>query len=149
MRMIAVMALLWLLQAPAAETQISDRAREIEDELMAPCCWSQPVSQHYSREAAAIREGVRTMLLAGKTKTEILDYYASKYGERVLARPRARGFNLLVYLMPWVAVTVGSVLLALTLKRFCSSKPADVSAPLSIVPERYAAEVERELSNMG
>ncbi len=31
--------------------------REIEDNLIAPCCWSQPVSQHYSEEAEQIRNG--------------------------------------------------------------------------------------------
>ena len=37
----------------------ADKAREIEENLIAPCCWTQPVSQHYSEAAEEIRQGER------------------------------------------------------------------------------------------
>jgi cytochrome c-type biogenesis protein CcmH len=144
--MSAAVLMLWLWQASVSEAEIRDQAREIESELIAPCCWSQPVSQHYSREAAEIRREVHDMLAGGRTRDEILEIYVAKYGERVLARPRARGFNVLVYLMPWLALGVGIYVLARVLKG--SRKGADGTPPPSLVPQRYAMDVERELKNM-
>lgn len=74
---------------------LEEKARAIEGKLMAPCCWSQPVAQHYSQAAGEIRRGVREMLAAGKSEQKILEYYVANHGERILASPRARGFNLL------------------------------------------------------
>ena len=79
----------------ADNQQAAQKAREIEDSLIAPCCWSQPVSQHYSEVTDQIRLEVRAMVEAGKSRDEILDYYVAEYGERILAAPRAEGFNAL------------------------------------------------------
>ena len=101
--------LLWALVSFGAENnQDAEKAREIEDDLIAPCCWSQPVSQHYSEAAEQIRREVRAMVAEGKSRNEILDYYVAKYGERILAAPRAKGFNSLAYILPWAALMVAA-----------------------------------------
>ena len=100
--------LLSLYAFGSEDKQIDAKAREIEDNLIAPCCWSQPVSQHYSPVAEQIRKEVRSMVAAGKSRDEILDYYVAEYGERILAAPRAKGFNLTAYILPWVALLAGA-----------------------------------------
>ena len=60
--------------------------REIEDTLIAPCCWNQPISQHYSEVSEQMRREVRAMVAAGRTKRDILDHFVARYGERILAR---------------------------------------------------------------
>jgi len=113
--------------APELET----RARKIESELIAPCCWTQPVSQHYSEVSTQIRAEVRQMLAAGRSEPEILQAYVGRYGERILASPPSRGFNRLAYILPWAFLTLGAVALLLILRawRPKAAVPAAVILP--------------------
>jgi cytochrome c-type biogenesis protein CcmH len=60
---------------------------KLEDRLMAPCCYSQTIRVHMSTEAAQMRDEVTSMVLAGKSETEIVNYYRAKYGETILVVP--------------------------------------------------------------
>jgi cytochrome c-type biogenesis protein CcmH/NrfF len=75
-------------------------AKQLEGKLIAPCCFSQTVADHYSDAAAHIKQQIRQFLAQGHTEEQILDSYVRVYGERILSEPRARGFNLLAYLAP-------------------------------------------------
>lgn len=130
----------------AEESEIAAKARRIEDQLIAPCCWTQPVSQHYSEVSEQIRKEVRAMVEAGKSRDEILDYYVAKYGERILAAPRARGFNILAYVLPWAALAAGAWLLFILLRKLRTPVPAD-GPPLKTDP-RYISKVEQEIQEL-
>jgi cytochrome c-type biogenesis protein CcmH len=134
----------------AAPPSNEETAREIQTMLIAPCCWSQPVSQHYSEPADQIRNQVRLMLAASKSKQEILDYYVTAYGERILASPRPRGFNLLAYILPWTSLPVGAAALAIHLKKR-TRRPSGMTAAdanLASLSEYYALRVEQELREL-
>ena len=138
----------WTRMAFSITNQTDEKAREIEDNLIAPCCWSQPVSQHQSAAAEEIRKGVREMLAAGKTREEILEYYVAIHGERILATPRARGFNALVWVMPGIALILGAWLLVMILKRLrvprVSMQPERSTRP----PDQYSAVIDQELRDL-
>ena len=131
--------------AASGSDNVSDAelVRDIEDHLIAPCCWTQPISQHESGIAEQMREEVRTMVAAGKSRDEILDYFVAQYGERILAAPRAEGFNLLVYILPWVALIAGAWILWVLIKKLRAPIPeqSSVDSPDS----RYASIIEKEL----
>ena len=130
----------------ADDKQIADKAREIENNLIAPCCWSQPVSEHYSEVAEQIRNEVRAMVAAGKSRDEIMDYYVSRYGERILATPRPKGFNALVYVLPWVALILGAWVVIALLKKLRS--PAQAANPAPPPDARYASTIEKEIKDL-
>ena len=99
---------------PAALAADEDDAREalarrLEDELIAPCCFRQTVSHHDSDVSTRIKESIRRQIAMGRTEREILDSFVARYGEAILAEPRARGFNRLAYLTPFGAVGLGLV----------------------------------------
>jgi cytochrome c-type biogenesis protein CcmH/NrfF len=75
-------------------------AKRLERKLIAPCCFSQTVANHYSDVAAHMKQQIRQLLAQGHTEEQILDAYVRVYGERILAEPRTSGFNLLAYLTP-------------------------------------------------
>jgi cytochrome c-type biogenesis protein CcmH len=127
----------------AAAQEREEIARRIEGELMAPCCWAEPVLQHMSPVAEEMRRDIRVMLAAGKSEQEILDFYVAKYGERILTTPPARGFNLLVYIMPWVMALAGIAAVALVLRRWLAPRPAASAAPAT--DRCYMDRVDREL----
>jgi antitoxin component YwqK of YwqJK toxin-antitoxin module len=56
----------------------------LESNLMAPCCWIGSVYDHGNLE---MEKDIATMVRAGKTVKEILDYYRNKYGERIFVAP--------------------------------------------------------------
>jgi cytochrome c-type biogenesis protein CcmH len=127
------------------------RARAIDDQLIAPCCFSQTVANHNSPIAEQIKAEVRQMLAAGSTEREIMDFYVGKYGERILATPRASGFNLLAYVMPGIALVAGLVGVVIALRRWRrprSSQPAGTGASALSNDEarRYQARLEEELA---
>jgi cytochrome c-type biogenesis protein CcmH len=144
--LLVTVSLLALPSAGAQTTPASAKEREIEDLLIAPCCWTQPVSQHYSEVAETIRKEVHEMVLAGKSRDEILNYYVSRYGERILAAPRPRGFNALVYILPWLALILGASLLILLLKKLRSPVPAPATSPLP--DTRYTSIIEKEMKEL-
>jgi len=112
----ALPASLWLTQPALAPVSAATQSltasqaalvRDIENNLIAPCCWIQPISEHPSEISDIMRMEVREMVAEGKSRDEILDYYVARYGERILAAPRARGINVLAYAAPFAALILG------------------------------------------
>ena len=137
-----------LMGAPTAD-DVDAQARRIEGNLIAPCCWSQPVSQHYSETAEQIKSEVRHMLTQGYTEQQIYDHYVSLYGERILASPRAKGFNLLVWVLPWVSLGLGTFILVMLLRKWRQrNQVLQPEASGRDIDEKYAARMERELRDM-
>jgi cytochrome c-type biogenesis protein CcmH len=135
-----------MLSFGAQSAPVPEKEREILDNLIAPCCWTQPVSQHYSEVAEKIRKEVHEMVAAGKSRDEILASYVSRYGERILAAPRPKGFNLLVYILPWLALVAGAWLLIILLKKLRT--PAAAPAPSPLPDSRYASVIEKEMKDL-
>jgi cytochrome c-type biogenesis protein CcmH len=145
--MALILGMLWVAAALGADdAQVDKKAREIEDNLIAPCCWSQPVSEHDSEVAQKIRKEVHEMVAAGRSRDEIMDHFVAQYGERILTAPRAKGFNGLVYILPWVALALGAWLLIIILKKLRAPVPASNPAPLP--DSRYTSAVEKEIKEL-
>ncbi len=132
--------------AELTEEQIASRAKEIDKLIMSPCCWTQPVSDHYSGVASEIRQGIRKMLAEGKTRDEIVDFYIGKYGERILSLPKAEGFNLMAYLLPAMALLVGAIVVRAIIKAWHRPAVAMASGPPAEAPsDDYARRLAAEL----
>jgi cytochrome c-type biogenesis protein CcmH len=92
--------------APVAGTSTSEELEalvtQIASKLRCPECRAQSVAESSSRISRAMREDIRERLEAGQTPAEIEQFFLDSYGDFILLRPRARGLNLLVYLLPAV-----------------------------------------------
>jgi cytochrome c-type biogenesis protein CcmH len=140
---------LWSAAALSAEdAKTAAMVREIEDNLIAPCCWSQPVSQHYSEAAEKIRTEVRQMVASGKTREEILDHFVAQYGERILATPRPKGFNILAYVLPWASLLLGVGFVFVLIKKLRTSAPASNPATPPPPDSSYFSTIEKELKDL-
>jgi len=126
---------------------LEKKALEIDTMLMAPCCWTQPISKHYSSVAMEMREGVRRMLAEGKTQQEVLDFYVAKYGKRILSMPPAQGFDLMAYVSPVLFLALGGWGLVAVIRRLKRGRPAErpEATPVSAFKDAYAERLEREL----
>ena len=63
------------------------RIKKLEDSLLSPCCYGEPVSRHMSEIAFKIRKEIEEKVRVGRSDREILDYYKQLYGERILLEP--------------------------------------------------------------
>lgn len=123
---LAIAVALSLGQAQSAADLERD-ARAIDAMLIAPCCFSQQVSVHQSAAASEVRRDVRARLAAGQTRQQILDAYVAQYGKRILAEPPAAGFDLTLYVMPFLMLLASVGLVAVIVRRF--TKPESLPTP--------------------
>ena len=113
---------------------------DIEKSLMATCCWSGTVYDHGNKEMEIEIAG---MVDNGKTKSEIINYYTDKYGERVLSIPVAEGFNIFAWLAP-LFFGLLSIFIIITYMKTSKNKTIPIvnSSDSNI---KYNDEIEREL----
>jgi len=95
---------------PMIETQ-DDQAHQIRKLLRCPVCQGMPISESPSEMAQDMMKRVRTMVAEGKSQPEIINSFVGSYGEWILLRPKARGFNLGLWILPILALCLGALLL--------------------------------------
>ena len=137
-RIISILALVGILFAQEKSELIID----IEQSLMATCCWSGTVYDHGNKE---MELNITAMVGDGKTKAEILDYYTDQYGERVLAVPKAEGFNIFAWIAPIVIFGLGLTIIFLYIRTSKNNLAPKVKADDTIA---YSDKIERELSEL-
>lgn len=124
----AVLLVASWLSAGVASSQggLDDQVREIASELRCPVCQNLSVADSPSEMAQQMRAVIRDRLSAGQSRQEIEAYFVSKYGQWILLSPRQRGFNLVLWFGPFVALLLG-LLVAARLARRWSRRPASAS----------------------
>jgi cytochrome c-type biogenesis protein CcmH len=141
----------WLALAAPDPASLEREAKAIEGLLIAPCCWSQQVSLHQSPAADEIKQTIRRLLGEGKTRQQILDVYVSEYGDRILSEPPARGFSVLIYVLPWIflAGSVGLVVLVIRRLRAPAAGTAAGGGSATGPPTEDETErIDEELRNL-
>jgi cytochrome c-type biogenesis protein CcmH len=96
---------------------IDDEAREISYLLMCPVCQGQSVAESNSELAKDMRSIIREKLEAGESKEEIINYFVNRYGDSILGYPPVKGVNLLLWILPALAVVLGGIGIGLFLHR--------------------------------
>ena len=116
---------------------------DIEQSLMATCCWSGTVYDHGNKEMEIEIAG---MVQNGKTKVEVLNYFTDKYGERVLASPVVEGFNFFAWLAPiFISILCFFILVTYIRSPEGTIKAKIIDKDLSI---KYSDQIEKELKNL-
>ena len=150
MRATVLMGLLLLLGAwPAAAQQPSrpvddQQVYEIASQLRCVVCQNLSVADSPSEMANQMRAIVRERLAAGETPAQVRQYFVERYGDWILLAPPRRGFTLLVWLAPLVAVLVGLAVVALLVRRWTGRRRATPPPVDAAMSERIRRELERE-----
>lgn len=101
---------------------------EISEELMCQCGCNLVLGQcgHVNCPSAVpMREKIEEMILAQKTKTEVMGYFLNEYtfrgkgpfGKAILSQPGTKGFDLMAWVLPFILFAVFSVVLFVVVKR--------------------------------
>jgi len=124
---------------------IDKQVSDISNELLCPVCRGQTVEESNSDLANDFRDIIKTKLKEGQTKEEILNYFTSRYGDSVLSSPPAKGFRLIIWILPVAVLLFGLISLIRFLK--IKSKIQERSIR-SIESDKYLNEVDKELNKL-
>jgi cytochrome c-type biogenesis protein CcmH len=105
-----------------ASPDLEEKVREIASELRCVVCQNLSVADSPSDLAKEMRNLVRDLVQQGKSHEEIRAYFQSRYGDFVLLEPPKRGFNLLVWGLPFVALLVGACGVYLVARRWTEQR---------------------------
>ena len=120
----------------------------IADNLMCTCGCPHIIGQCGDECSVApqLVHEISQLVTAGNTEEEVYKIFEDKYGLRVLAAPKAEGFNLLAWVMPFVGLLAGMVVVFFVARRL---KPDDSNQETERAPpeidEKYRKLIDREL----
>ena len=116
------------LVAPMAAQQLnpdqSKRLYALEHQFMAPCCYGEALYGHMSPAAQEMKTELVSMVGSGKTDREIVEYFKSKFGERILSEPEGTKWWVM-NVVPFVLLGLGLVVVLFVIRRW--QRPATPS----------------------
>src|SRR3989441_5603028 len=127
--------------APVSEETV----HEVAAQLRCVVCQNLSVADSPSEMASQMRAIVRERLTAGESPADVQRFFVERYGEWILLAPPRRGFNLLVWFLPLVAVGAGIATTAILVWRWTHGRRGARPTPVDVDPamsERIRREVE-------
>ena len=150
----ATAALVVSLTAPvsgfAQEHPAPPEYRAACEQLVCQCGCNSTVatcSMDRCHSAEPIREEVLERVQNGESVESILEVFRERYGLQILAAPPTTGFHLAAWVMPFIALVLGTVVITLVLRswrRKASAAAVGQQATPSI-SDHERARIEREL----
>jgi cytochrome c-type biogenesis protein CcmH len=114
---------------PNARPSMTDRERDerVEKNIRCQCGCTLDVYTCRTTDFAcqvspAMHGDIKMLVEGGYSAQEILDSFVDTYGERALMAPRPRGFNLVGYVAPFVALGAGAVAVVAVLRGWHAKK---------------------------
>lgn len=123
---------------------LDQRTYEVSSLLRCPVCQGMSVADSPSTVALDMKAQVRELLSRGYTQEQILSYFELSYGQFVLLKPKFRGVNMLVWILPLVVLAAGAIVVITTARRLEKNAPAAEAQPPAAKEDPYIARV-REL----
>lgn len=152
-----VALVLTLPAVPVVAAETGPSFSELEESLTCQCgCGLTVHSCNHLQCPSAIplRAEIREQMALDKDKERILTYFREKYGEKILSSPTTRGFNLLAWTLPFVAVALGGLLIVLVVRRWVRQREgrdagaAPAAASSASTDAAYRDVFERELRDL-
>jgi len=141
--------------APTREVT-ADEVNEISSELYCPVCENIPLDVCGTEACARWREQVRTLLEDGATDAQVIDYFVTQFGERVVGTPQDPVLNFMSWAVPIAGVVLGVLVAGLVFVRWRSGDRTLTADELRRVrreaetgteDDDYRDRLERELRN--
>jgi cytochrome c-type biogenesis protein CcmH len=119
---------------------------EVAKELWCPLCSGVRLDACELKACDQMRDMIAEQLEEGQEKQQIKDYFLEQYGPQVLGEPPLEGFNLLAWILPFVAMVGGGVFVWRRTRSMVSSGPQEPVIPASPTPgDEYNQRLDEEL----
>lgn len=134
--------------APNAVTP--NDVNEVAKELWCPLCSGVRLDACELKACEQMRDMIAVQLEEGQDKEAIKGYFLEQYGPQVLGEPPLQGFNLLAWVLPFVAMIGGGVFVWRRTRSMISSPPQEQSASTPTASDdAYSRQLEEELKRYG
>ncbi len=129
--------------------RVEQEASKLFNKVMSPFCPGRTIANCPSPQAADLQVTIREKLSRGDSPEQIEAELYATFGDDIRAIPRARGFNLLAWVVPGVFFLLGLLILSRWLPRMreAASSSAGPAAAASVEPE-LAERIQQELSEI-
>ncbi len=116
--MVAITALVIGTHRTSGRPTAAAETIHIASLVRCPVCQGQSAAQSNAPASVQIRAQIQRELAAGENQGQILAGLVSAYGSGILEQPEGRGIDLVVWVLPVVAVVVAIVGLAVAFARW-------------------------------
>ena len=135
-------------------TVTADDVNAIARELWCPLCSGVRLDACELKACEQMKEMIATKLGEGEDLQSIRSYFVEQYGPQVLGEPPREGFSWLAWILPFVALIGGGLLIWLRVRQMVrpaaeSSAQHASSSPDLGVSEEDAAKLREELERYG
>lgn len=151
---VAILGAIWsyaLLATPPQKT-LDQEVQDVGSQLKCLVCQGESVADSPALLAQQMRAIIRQQLQSGKSEQDVIQYFQSRYGDRILYAPPQRGFNLLAWLVPIAMLLGGALLLFFVVRDWHKSSPPPAAEEVSELAnldetdlKRYRQQLEQEL----
>lgn len=131
-------------------------AFELAGEMMSPFCPGRTLADCPSPQTDSLRMWIVVQESAGRSRRDVEAELLERYGDVILAAPRAEGIGIAAYAIPLLAFLAGGGLVVWLLRRFTATSAADdaevngaVAAREPAVDAELQRIVEEELARQG
>lgn len=126
----------------------ADVQGEVEEALICQCgCGI--VLKHCPHQncgfAIPARQYIADLINEGKDKDEIIEIFLKQYGQKALAAPKKEGFNLLGYILPFIALIAAAFFLSRVIKSWTSRGAREEEKVLEHLPEDKGSELDKKI----
>lgn len=119
-------------------------------ELMSPFCPGRTLAECPSPQATDLRFWILTQAAAGASEAEVRSMLSARWGDVLLAAPRAEGWGLSAYVIPIAFFVLGGPVVVLMIRRLVRRQPAQATpqpAQASVAGGGFDADLERQLES--
>ena len=153
---VAAISSIWLyalLVSPSRQT-LDQRVHDVASQLKCLVCQGESVADSPALLSLQMRGIIRQQLQSGKSEQEVIQYFVSRYGDRILLSPPMQGLTLLAWIIP-IALMIGGAMLVFFVLRSWQSharkEPDDADrADSANIDEQelayYQQQIEQELA---
>ncbi len=149
---VAIVGAIWsyvLLTTPPQQT-LDQEVRDVGLQLKCLTCQGESVADLPSVFGQESRYVIRQQLQSGKSEQQVIQYFVSRYGDRILLSPQWQGFQLLAWLVPIGMLLIGLMLVYATLRTWRVQSADSIAAEQENTGgdtlEYYREQLERELA---
>lgn len=127
----------------------ADVQSEIEEAMVCQCgCGI--VLKHCPHQncgfAIPARQYIADLIKEGKNKEEIIDLFVKRNGQKILAAPKKEGFNILGYILPFIAFIFAAFFLSRVVRSWTAKGERDEEKVIRHTPEDAAgSELDRKI----
>ena len=147
-----VLAAAVLCLAQGENPLLNERVRRLGEQLGCQCgCGSSVTSCNMleCHSSGPIRKQLLAMVNAGRSDGDIMSAIVTEFGQKILLKPPAEGFNVVGWLMPFAAILAGLAFVWLVIQRFRRPLAVASGPPIDDATlDRYRQRIEKDLEKL-